>query len=930
MSHLSLVHAYDPLLFSVSLVIPAFAGYVALRLLERVRRDGDDGGWTAWWLGGASAAMGVGIWSMHFTGMLALRLPVDAGYDPGLTLLSMVIAVAVSLLALAVVQRERTTRVQLAGAGVLMGLAISGMHYTGMAAMRVPGEMVYRAGPVTLSVAIAVVVSLAALGLFLRHRGREETASEHGFRVAASAVMGLAVAGMHYTGMAAVRFRDLVPSAPPPAEEMILTDGLAMGVGGGSLLILGVGLAAAAVDRRLRDAYDQDLRRRERRHEALLTEISDVVTLLDEDGTIRYESPSIRHVFGYDPDELVGRSALELIHPEDREEVRRALTEFEPTSGETTALQYRFRAADGTWRTVESTGVLPEHPDLGPVVVTRDITDRIAAQAKYRSIFRTSPLPLVFAREGRFVEVNDAFLDLHGLTEEEAIGRTPVELGLWVDPGELDRVRDRVLSGRPVRNREVRLRDADGEVFHALISASAVEVAGEHYEVAIVQDIRERKRYERELEHQVLHDGLTGLPNRSLFQDRLEHALERADREGTEVAVLFLDVDRFKAVNDSLGHAAGDEVLRTVAARLEDTLRGDDTVARLGGDEFAVLLEHVDALSDIEAATDRIRGAFETPFRVDGNEFTLDASVGAARSGAVDGRPEELVRLADAAMYRVKEPGSTRFHMFDPERDHGITERLQREAALERALREGHITVHYQPIQELATGSVVAAEALVRWEHPERGLVMPAEFIPTAEESGLIVPLGREVLRQSLRQAAAWRDAGLVEADRFRMHVNLSAREYREDDLVEAVEAAVEETGASLSLLTLEITETVAVVELDRLEGLRSRGMRVAIDDFGTGYSSLHYLLRLRADELKIDHSFISGLGENPREESLVKGMLLMARELGVDAVAEGVETEEQLRWLQRAECPRGQGFHLARPAPAEETAELLAGEPVA
>jgi diguanylate cyclase (GGDEF)-like protein/PAS domain S-box-containing protein len=924
MTEIRLVHAYEPILFAGSLILPAFAAYVTLRLLGRARRDAAAGAWATWWLVAASAAMGVGIWSMHFTGMLALRLPARAGYDPLLTFLSMVIAVVVSLLALAVVRRNRVPVSHLCGAGVLMGAAIAGMHYTGMAAMVVPGEMSYRAGLVLLSVAIAVLASLAALGLFLRHRGRE-TATGKAFQAVASAVMGLAVAGMHYTGMAALRFQGLEPGAGPPGG-MILTDGLALGVGGGSLVILGVGLLAATVDRRLRGVYDEDLRRRERRQEALLAEISDVVTLLDEDGTILYESPSIRHVFGYEPEELVGRTGFDIVHPEDRDELRRTLGGDGSLPDGAATLQYRLRAADGTWRMVESTAVLSDHPELDTVVVTRDITGRMEAQTKYRAIFRTSPSPVIFVREGRFEEVNAAFLELHGLTEEEVIGRTPPELGVWVDPGELERVRDRVLAGHTVRNREVRLRDADGEVFHALLSASVTELAGERYEVAFVQDIRERKRYEEELEHQVLHDGLTGLPNRTLFQDRLEHALERADRDGSEVAVLFLDVDRFKAVNDSLGHTAGDEVLRAVATRLTEVLRGDDTVARLGGDEFAILLEHVTSLADIEAAVSRIRGVFDPPFRVDDNEFTLTASVGAARSGTVGGRPEELVRLADAAMYRVKGPGSTRFHVYDPEQDRGVTERLQREAALERALEAGSLTAHYQPVYELATGEIVATEALVRWEDPERGLVSPARFIPIAEESGLIVPLGREMLRQSLRQAAEWVEAGLVEPDRFRMHVNLSAREYQEEDLVEAVETAVEKAGVTLSLLTLEITETVAVLELDRLESLRDRGLRVAIDDFGTGYSSLQYLLRLRADELKVDGSFIAALGRAPREESLVKGILLIAREMGIEAVAEGVETEEQLRWLREAGCPRGQGFHLARPAPAAEITRWLAG----
>ncbi|MFW6193165.1 MAG: EAL domain-containing protein [Gemmatimonadota bacterium] len=919
-----LVHSYDPLLFVGSVVVACFASYVGLQLVGRSSAlVGSEA--SIRWLAAASAAVGVGIWSMHFTGMLALRLSVPVGYNPGLTLLSMAIAVAVSLLGLAVIRRREVPPAQLAGAGVLMGLAISGMHYTGMAAMQVPGEMSYDGGLVAVSVAVAVTASWGALWLALTFR-RDGTSAPDGGRALAGAVMGLAISGMHYTGMAAARFEEVRPGASLPEGGLIFTDGLALGVGAASMVILALGLAAVMVDRRLHDAYTAHLRDRTRRYEALLTEISDVVTVLESDGTVRYESPSVARVFGHDPDGRTGRPAFEHAHPGDADRVTAELVDGLDEAGDSATVQFRLRAGDGSWRTVEATGIVPDHPELDTVVVTRDVTDRVQMEGKYRAIFRTNPSPVSLSAEGRFVEVNDAFLELYGLSRDDVIGERPEELGLWVDGDERERIRAVLAATGSVRDREVRLRDADGEAFEALFSASAVDIAGDAYWVSVVQDIRERKRFEEALQRQALHDQLTGLPNRTLFRDRLEHALERADREGTEVAVLALDLDRFKAVNDSLGHPAGDRVLRSVASRLEEVLRDEDTVARVGGDQFAVLLEEVDSPSGIERAAERIRRAFERPFRAEGSEFTLTASIGAAHSASSSREPDDLIRLADAAMYRVKSPGSTDLHVYDPNRDRDVTERLQREAALERAIREGQIVVHYQPVYRLATEEIVGAEALVRWEHPDRGLVPPGEFIPVAEESGLIVPLGRRVLERALEQAGRWRREGLVNPGRFRIGVNLSAREYREDDLVDAVEDAAASAGVPLSMLTLEITETAAVTGRGHLQALREKGLRLAIDDFGTGYSSLQYLRHLDADVLKVDRSFISDLEDDERDQALVKAILFLARETGITVVAEGVETGDQLAWLREQGCPEAQGYYFARPVPGEEMGGLLAG----
>lgn len=678
-----------------------------------------------------------------------------------------------------------------------------------------------------------------------------------------------------------------------------------------------------------RRELERELRRREERQEAILASISDVVTVLDRDGTIRYESPSIRHVLGWEPGELVGRPAFELIHPEDRDQVERLYRDTLGSGRRRGTVEYRFRHAEGGWRTLESRGMVAEAADIdGTVVVSRDITERRESEAKFSAVFDVSPsaIALTTLEEGRFLAVNETFVDLTGYDREEVLGRTSREIDFWHPPDDRDRVVAELRGGGVVRSLETRLRLADGELADVLYSGALLEVGDDQLLVSVAQDIRERKQFERELERQALYDTLTGLPNRSLLHDRLVHALERTGGDDEAVGLLFVDLDRFKAVNDSLGHPAGDEVLRQVADRLSRTLRDRDTVARFGGDEFFVLLEGADDLpGDLERAAERVRTAFEAPFEAAGASFRLTASIGAVHSGVPFEGADDLIRMADAAMYRVKQPESTGFHLFDPDQDAELTQRLHLETALRRALDEDQFVVHYHPIYRLPDLEIVGVESLARWEHPERGLLPPAEFIPAAEDSGLIVPLGHRVLEKALRQAVAWREAGQIPSTGFRISVNLSARQYQQEGLVEDIVAAAEEVGFPLEMLTLEITETILLTGRGKLQRLRDRGVRVAIDDFGTGYSSLHYLRRLEADSLKLDRSFVADLTGSKRSSAIVEAVLTVADRLGLDVVAEGVETEAQLRWLADARCGHAQGYHFTRPVTAEGFAALMA-----
>jgi diguanylate cyclase (GGDEF)-like protein/PAS domain S-box-containing protein len=439
------------------------------------------------------------------------------------------------------------------------------------------------------------------------------------------------------------------------------------------------------------------------------------------------------------------------------------------------------------------------------------------------------------------------------------------------------------------------------------------------------RDVTERKRLEEQLLHDAFHDSLTGLANRALFKDRVDRTLRRYNRRHP-VAVLFLDLDGFKEVNDSLGHAAGDVLLGLVADRLRQGVRVDDTVARLGGDEFAVLVESAEDDPHAAAAAERISAALGAPFLVGGNEIHVRASVGIATAdGGEDA--DQVLRNADLAMYKAKAAGEGRYVRYDPRMHSDLVERLELEADLRRALDGDELVLHYQPVVSLSSGEIVGVEALVRWAHPTRGLIFPAEFIPVAEDMGLVRPIGRWILREACLQAAAWRQ-DYPHMDPLTMSVNISVRQFQHGNLEQDVAGALELSGIAGEHVVLEMTESVLMEHteenLGRLRGLRMLGVRLAIDDFGTGYSSLSYLHRFPVDILKIDRSFVDRLVGPSRDTELVRTIVHLGQSLRMVTVAEGIEDHNQFLALRRIGCELGQGYHFSRPAPAEEIAQLL------
>jgi diguanylate cyclase (GGDEF)-like protein/PAS domain S-box-containing protein len=568
---------------------------------------------------------------------------------------------------------------------------------------------------------------------------------------------------------------------------------------------------------------------------------------------------------------------------------------------------------------------------LERAVLTEEVHRR-RGEARFGSLVRhASDLITVIGPDGTISYQSPSIERLLGYDPEDVVGRCFDEL---LHHSDGDRVREMLADAAAVA------RDQPHVVQCALVhrdgtphqfEVNCTNLLNDEHVGGIVlncRDISERKAFEEQLTHQAFHDPVTGLANRALFAERVRHAIARTRREHHSVAVVFLDLDDFKTINDSLGHAAGDEVLVEVAKRLATSIRASDTAARFGGDEFALLLEDIEDVQEAADTADRVLEALALPLRVAHKELSLRCSIGiSVVSEDAPAGAEELIRDADAAMYRAKRDGKGSYRLFEPEMHEGVLARLELRTDLQRAIATEQLELYYQPVVRIKDGSISGVEALLRWRHPERGMIPPDQFIPLAEETGLIVPIGRWVLREGCRHARRMRDALPPEAA-LTMSINLSVKQLQHSDVIADVRDAVQEAGIEPSALTLEITETVLMADTDlavtRLRELKALGVNLALDDFGTGYSSLSYLSRFPVDILKLDRSFLCD-GATPEMSELASAVLALGSTLNLDVVAEGIEQPEQWTSLRDLGCEFGQGFFFARPMDAEAALEHLA-----
>jgi diguanylate cyclase (GGDEF)-like protein/PAS domain S-box-containing protein len=675
-------------------------------------------------------------------------------------------------------------------------------------------------------------------------------------------------------------------------------------------------------------------RRHERRFRALVENGSDLVTLVDGTGNVFFASPACDHLLGVPDSELLGRHPFTRIHPDDRFLAGSLLDVVWASAGPNEPIEARFLHADGSWRWFEvvADNLLEESDVNGVVVHFRDITDRKRVQleleesaARFRSLVQhASDVVVVLDGEAKVTYVSPSITRVLGYLPDEVLGTQGTVL---IDDDDLASLPLDWQQAFPPFTREVRVRRRNGD--WAVVEFTASDLRREPGVEGIVlngRDVTDRKTLEAELRRLALHDGLTGLANRTLFLDRVEQALGRPVA-GT-LAVLYVDLDDFKTINDGLGHVAGDALLCAVAGRLQNCLRQGDTAARLGGDEFGILLDDVeDEATAIEVAH-RIGEALAQPFVIEGRQLHVTATVGVVTRPEEEVSTELLLRRADVAMYLAKTRGKNRVQAYEAGMDELFRERLELKGDLAAALAQQQFRVVYQPIVSLATGHLEGFEALVRWQHPDRGLVPPNVFVPITEETGDIVALGQWVLATACDQLAAWHRT--YEGLRPRMSVNLSIRQLEHPGLLAQVRAAVANAGIDASDLTLEITESVLAADFDLVRGqlteLKDLGVRVAIDDFGTGYSSFGSLNQFPVDVLKIDRSFVMDLQAVDSEEAgIVRAIIALADTRGLRTVAEGIEEEVQADVLRALGCDTGQGYLYARPLAPADLAEMLA-----
>jgi diguanylate cyclase (GGDEF)-like protein/PAS domain S-box-containing protein len=664
----------------------------------------------------------------------------------------------------------------------------------------------------------------------------------------------------------------------------------------------------------------------------------------DAEWTMEFVSEGCERLTGYEPRDLLFNQRVSyesITHPDDRERVRAGI-HAALAARRRFDIEYRLIHADGSIRWVweRGVGLYDRHGRLLAIEgIVQDVTARVqalhalrAAERRYHGLFENA-IEGIFRStpEGQYLDANPALARIYGFDSPAALvtGLRDISAQLYVDPGRREEFIRRVRAQGSVVGFESQVYRRDGSVIWISENARAVfdeDGALSHYE-GTVEDITERKRYEARIEQQANYDELTGLANRSLLRQRLEQGILAHAGGPARLAVLFVDLDRFKYINDSLGHQVGDDLLVAMAGRLRSCVSERDTVARLGGDEFVIVMSGVQGAGDVRDRAGRLFEVLTAPWTSTHGEFHVTSSVGVAIFPENGRDAETLLKNADAAMYRAKECGRNTLQFFTAELSAQLAGRIETERRLRRAVERGDFIVHYQPRLDVATGRMTGAEALVRWQPPGEALVMPSSFIPLAEETGLIVPIGRLVLEHACRQARRWRDRGLGS---LLVSVNVSPRQLRQPDFLDVVAAAVRECGLAPGQLEIEITEGMVMHDVprmvDMLGQLHRLGVEVAIDDFGTGYSSLAYLKRFPVHRLKVDRSFVADVTRDAEDAAIVRTVVALGHNLGLRVVAEGVETAAQIDFLRELGCDEMQGYFCGRPMPAAELEALFDG----
>ncbi|OAB37114.1 PAS domain S-box protein [Paenibacillus macquariensis subsp. defensor] len=797
---------YNMSIVALSYIIAVVSSYVALDLTGRVSASRSRNSRMIWLIGGA-VFMGFGIWSMHFVGMLAYKFSTPVSYDFVWVVISIITAILSSLIALYVVGRDKLGFKRLLVGGTLMAIGIASMHYIGMTAMRV--RIYYEPRLFILSIAIAFFASVVALWLSFFFR-KEHSWKGVLYKLGSGIVMGAAIAGMHYTGMAAARFR---PGKNVEISSMkIDQEVLAYIIALGTLIILAFVMFGIFLDKRL-TSKDDEIINHENWYKSLYDNHLDGIITVDIGSNIIDINLSVNRIMGITMNDYLNRPTSVLL--------------------ELFAVQYRERARE------------------------------LFVSSLQQGQLQTMETEIIH-RDGHLVQLNSI--------------RVPV-----------------IVEG---------------------------EVKGTYL---IFRDISEEKRSKAKIQHMAYHDELTGLPNRRLLKITLEEIIHRCKLGNTQFALLYLDIDRFKIINDSLGHSYGDQFLLMVSDRLHSATTGMQvTIARMGGDEFTLIC-HGDQIKDTYTQiAERLIDLIQMPYHLKDSDFYVSASIGISIYPEHGVEADQLIKNADTAMYEVKRNGKNGFQYYSSQLDEHVMEKLELEADLRKAIIQNELLIHYQPQINLRTKQVIGVEALLRWNHSKKGIISPEVFIPIAEETGIIDEIGAWVLREACIQMKQWQQQYCWNIP---VSVNLSTQQFHQEHLVKEVQNILNETRLSPKFLELEITESMmmdAARSCQILSVLSGLGIRLSMDDFGTGYSSLSYLKLFPIHKIKIDRSFINDITINDEDRAIVATIIALANNLKMSVIAEGVETKEQVQWLMENGCDDIQGYYFSKPITASEIERLF------
>jgi diguanylate cyclase (GGDEF)-like protein/PAS domain S-box-containing protein len=892
-------------------LICLLASCAAVSLIHRARAT--SGVARSIWIATAGAATGCGIWATHFIAMMAYDPGVVVGYGLVLTLMSLMAAIAITACGLAIAINGRATWTAPLG-GAVVGGGVACMHYLGMAALQLPGHVTWSPDLVVASIVLGIVLGALAMAAARQGTGLKWSAT-------ASILLTLAIVSHHFTAMGAVL---IVADPGRPIGGFILSpDALALTVATAAVAILGMCIVASLGERRAKLLLSE----RNRLLDAALNNMVQGVNMFDAQARLVLHNERYVQMYRLTPGVVKpGCTIRDLVESRVRSGTFFATDPERYIAELSDALLYDRRPSTKTLELDDGRVISVSSQPMaagGWVVTHEDVTERHRAQQELEStrnfldtVIENVPVAIIVKNtaDRRYALINRCGEELFGLRRDQIIGRTAGEIFPKRNAEMIEQHDTQLIEQGKLFFFDAHPVETPGNGVRVMTSTRMPIMGSDgapQYLVNVIQDVTERKRAEARIAHLAHYDGLTDLPNRAAFNECFASTLDRAARDSEPFALLSVDLDRFKEVNDVFGHAAGDELLRAVAKRLGEAAEGA-FLARVGGDEFALIARGAAQPAGAAALAERLMAAVADDVAIDGQRLRAGLSIGISvyPTDGTDG--SELIANAEAALHRAKGGGRGSIRFFEPDMDQRLRERRALVHDLRTAIERGELVLYYQP-QARIDGEITGFEALVRWKHPSRGMISPDLFIPAAEESGLILSIGEWVLREACREAAAWPKP-------LKVGVNLSALQFRHGDLPGLVHAVLLETGLAPGRLELEITESVLIDDLARavtiLRRLKLLGVHIAMDDFGTGYSSLSNLQAFAFDRIKIDRSFIASLLTSRQSATIVRAVIGLGRGLGLPIIAEGVETREQLAFLAAEACAEVQGFLIGKPLP--------------